>query len=408
MARSDFLTWLPLDEMAQILGLNPLKFNQLYSDTLFPNNVCGDVFFQHDWDHSDRVGRDTIAMTVQQAELEIAREVGYNLMPDWTLDERVPYPRPAVPESYNIYGVNPRYQMKSVETKLGHVICGGIRTKTIIQAGCAVGRSDADGDGYSELCTVTLATSVTNTNEIHVYYPGRGGDDGWEIRPIKISLAGGIATITFNSWLIVLGTELERFAPETLDAHDAANYETTVDVYRVYNDPSQQATLAWENQPVGLNCCGTCTACQLNAQEACFHVRENELGIVVPAPATWNTSTSSFDSAEYSVCREPDWVRLWYYSGYIDQKLPRPYAELSNSWKYPIAFYAASKFDRGVCGCSNVREFIDKWRRDAAFSSQDEGGFTLTAEQASNRLGTTMGAMFAYRYIQRPGIRINK
>jgi len=62
MARSDIRTWLPLDEFAQIIGLDPLGFNGLHSPTLQRNTVCGDVFFQQDWQHSDRLGRDTIAM----------------------------------------------------------------------------------------------------------------------------------------------------------------------------------------------------------------------------------------------------------------------------------------------------------------------------------------------------------
>ena len=89
-------------------------------------------------------------------------------------------------------------------------------------------------------------------------------------------------------------------------------------------------------------------------------------------------------------------------------KLTRPYVELSPVWKYAIAYFAASKFERSVCGCSNVNQFIEKWRRDGAFTSQQEGGFTMTAELAANRLGTSMGALYAYRTIHQNGMRINK
>ena len=61
-----------------------------------------------------------------------------------------------------------------------------------------------------------------------------------------------------------------------------------------------------------------------------------------------------------------------------------------------------------MCGCSNVNQFIEKWRRDAAFSSQEEGGFTVTAEIAANRLGTSMGALYAWRKINQNGVRVNK
>src|SRR3990172_2420119 len=73
-------TWLSEFEWAQIVGLNPIHFAGLAS-TLFGNNVCGEGFFEHSWQHSDRVGREDIRMAIKQAEMQIAAEVGDNLMP---------------------------------------------------------------------------------------------------------------------------------------------------------------------------------------------------------------------------------------------------------------------------------------------------------------------------------------
>lgn len=405
MARSTIKTWLSLDEFAQIIGLDPLGFNQLSSTTLRRNNVCGDVFFQQDWQHSDRVGRDTIAIAIQQAEQEISREAGFNLMPDWTVDERIGYPQPSTPELFGAWGINVRGQMKSVEALRGHVIYGGIKAKSLIEEGVAVVRSDIDVDGFQETCTVIVATTITDLNEIHAYYPAKSGDDGWEIRPITVSVSGGFATITFKIWQIAAANQMDALNAEPLDADNAASFETTIDVYRVYNDESTQVQFLWENDP---SCCGTCAACTLGTQAGCFVLRDPRMGFIVPSPATWDSSTSSFVSANWSACREPDQIRLWYRSGWRDQSLVRPYAELSPYWKYAVAYFAASKFDRPVCGCSNVSQFIDRWRRDAAFSSQEEGGFTVTAEIASNRLGTSAGALYAWRRIQQNGMRINK
>lgn len=147
MARSEYKTWLSIDEFGSLMGISPLELNQLSSSTLFPNNTCGGVMMQYAWQHADRVGRDDIALAIQQAEQEMARELGANLLPDWTLDERLPYPRPSFPEAYNLAGVNPRWQLKSVEALKGYLISGGIRAKTLIEAGAAVVRTDADGDG---------------------------------------------------------------------------------------------------------------------------------------------------------------------------------------------------------------------------------------------------------------------
>ncbi len=406
MARSDYKTWLALDEFSQILGIDPLGFNGLASNTYRQNNTCGEVFFQYDWQHSDRIGRDTIAIAIQQAETEMSLEAGFNLLPDWTYQERLPYPRPAFPESYNIYGVNPRWQMKSIEASKGHFIYGGFRAKSLIQVGAVVVRSDVDGDGFQETATAIVPITITDTNEVHAYYSAHNGEDGWEIRPIKVSISGGFSTITFKIWQIPADGQMDYLNPDPLDGDNPANYETTIDVYRVYTDISTQVQFLWENMPGCSTCCGTCVACELGTQTGCLHIRNERLGIVVPSPASYDERTATWTNQEWTACREPDQVKLWYYSGYRDWGLLRPYAELSNFWKFAVAVYAVSKFERSVCGCSNINSFVEKWRRDAAYASQQEGGFTVTAELAGNRLGTSMGALYAYRQIQR--LKVNK
>lgn len=408
MARADTITKLALDEYATIIGLNPFHFNGFYSNTYFKNNACGEVFFQYDWQHSDRIGRDTIAMAIRQAEDAMEAEAGFFLMPTWVTEERLTYPQPGRPGVFGLDGLNPRGLYKSVEVRHAHVISGGLKTKTLIQAVAAVVRSDVDGDGYSETATVTVPVTFTDIDHVRVYYAGMSGDDAWEIRPATVTISGGFATITFKSWQIPDHNKLEYANPDPIDGDLAASYETTVDVYRVYNDPSTQLQFMWENSDAVTNCCGTCVACQLSTQAGCFHLRDQRLGIIVPAPGSWNATDEAFDSSEFSACRDPDQVRVWYVSGWKDDSVKRPYVEMSRTWRYAVAYYASSLFDRPVCGCSNVKEFIQKWRRDAAFSSLQEGGFNVTAELMSNKLGTTLGALMAYKVIHSFGRRVIK
>lgn len=404
MARSPIRTWLPLDRWAELLGVNPLSFNQL-SSTLLQNNECGDPWFQYSWQHSDRIGREDVAMAIQQAEREIAAEVGYNLLPDWTTEERLAYPQPFQPGVYSGYGLNPKNQFNSVELRRGWIISGGVIARSLIQAGAAIVRSDSDGDGFSETCTVTAATSVTDANEIRAYLPGYSGADAYEIRPITAVISGGNVTLTFKIWQVVDPTLAERINPTAISADNAASFVTTVDIYRVYNDPATQVQFMWEN--VDANCCGTCTACQFSTQAGCFHLRDQRLGLAVPSPATWDSTAQAFTEYEWSACRAPDQVRFWYYSGWQDLSKARPKVEMDPYWEYAVAFFAASKLDRSACGCSNVEQFIDKWRRDAALNSKDES-INVTAELLSNKLGTSMGAIYAYKAIHRNGTRIIK
>jgi len=337
--------------------------------------------------------------------LEMAAEAGFNLLPDWTVGERLTYPQPAMTMAWG-NATTPRGFLKSIELKKGHIISGGVRAKSLIQAGVIVTRQDDDTDGYAETCVVIVATSVTDVNEIHAYYPAKSGADGWEIRPIKVSISGGSANIQFKAWQIAAANKMDALDGDVLDAHDAHSYETTIDVYRVYNDPQTQVQLMWEGCNDG-DCCVSCVACQFGTQAGCFHLREARLGLAVPAPGTWNATDLTFDFAEFSACREPDQVRFWYYSGYMDSNVERPYVDMAPYWEYAIAYYAASKFERPVCGCSNVNQFIEKWRMDIAFSDK-QGSFVTTPEMLSNQLGTTVGAIYAWKRIHQNGVRIIK
>ena len=406
-------TWLSLEEFRVIFGMDPFGFWQFSSPTLRTNTQCGEVFFEYDWQHSARVGRDSIVQAIAEAEQEIAREVGYNLLPDWTVAERLPYPQPSDPSIYGI-GVNPRWMGKSIELPRGHVIAGGVRTKAVILAGAAVTRTDADGDGYQELCTITVPTTVTDLNEFHVYYPAKNGADEWEIRPLRsVAIVGANVVITFYSWQIPAANQLENMVATSIDADVAGNYESTVDLYRVYNDPATQVQLIWEPSPVDIWCCGqaSCYSCQLNTQAGCFHLRDPRMGFAVPSPASWDSATQQFNTSMLAGCREPDQVRFWYYSGWQNQNLSRPLVQLDPYWKTTIAYYAASKFDRDVCGCSNVNQLIGKWRRDMAYAQSSATGgesFQETAEIMGNRFGTTAGAINAYRRVRQNGVAVNK
>jgi len=410
MARSEIKTWLPLDRWAEIIGIHPLHFNGLDASDLAPNTVCGSVWFQHSWQHSDRVGIEDVSMAIQAAEQEIAAEVGFNLLADWTVAERIPFARPGIPGVYNLSGTNPRGELNSIELRRGHVISGGVKTKAVISAGAAIVRTDEDGDGYSETCTVTVATTITEHNEIACYYAGKNGEDAWEIRPITVSFSGGNVVIQFKSWQVTVTDEMDAFDPDPLDAEVADSYETTIDVYRLYNDPSTQVQFMWENTPY-LNCsCGlsTCTTCQLSTQAGCFHLREPRIGIAVPTPGSWDSNDEGFDAAEWGVRRAPDQARFWYYSGYEDRNLTRSKVEMAKYWEYAVAFFAASKLDRSVCGCSNVQTFIDSWRMDVAVNEFQGTTVTVLPELLSNRLGTTRGAIYAWKRIQQTGMRVSK
>lgn len=396
MARANTYTWLPLDRFFELMGIHPLHANQFTSALIVSQSYCGDTWYQYDWMHADRTSRESIAMAIKQAEDKISEFVGFNLIPDWEIDERQRTTRPVSPEIFS-YGVQPRWTAKSITVNKGWVLTGGMQAKTLIQAGVAITRSDEDGDGYKETAIVTVATSVTDTDEIRVYFPGMGGEDIWEIRPLKsVDIVAGVATIEFRSWQIPDPDLWETMVLSTIDADVDANYIPTIDVYRVYNDPSKMVQFLWEGIP---NTCGCgdegCAECSKYSQNGCLSVRNERLGQFMYRPATYDSDTGQYQSTEWVMSREPEAMRLWYLAGWQNEKLPRPLVQMDYYWEPAVAYYAASLLERPICGCNNAAEFVKTWMEDLARVGTDHSWQT-TASQQDNTFGSRRGAIYAY------------
>lgn len=103
MARASTLTWLSLDRWAEIVGLNPLHFNGI-TTLLTPDSACNsgeDVWKQYPYQDAGKISREDLAEAIRDAENQIANYVGYNLLPDWVIDERHTTTRPAVRELFS-------------------------------------------------------------------------------------------------------------------------------------------------------------------------------------------------------------------------------------------------------------------------------------------------------------------
>ncbi|NIM48327.1 MAG: hypothetical protein GTO22_03560, partial [Gemmatimonadales bacterium] len=97
MARATTPTWIPLDRWAELLGISPIHFNGMYID-LGPSGDCGDTWYQNAWQQTDFVSREDVAVAIREAEMKIASELGYFMLPDWVIDERKKTVRPVRPE----------------------------------------------------------------------------------------------------------------------------------------------------------------------------------------------------------------------------------------------------------------------------------------------------------------------
>jgi hypothetical protein len=408
-------TLLNLPKYAGFMGINPVHFQGAAGTEVFPfmNNACSDLIPQTAWQATGRTSREDIAYAIQDAELEIAQVLGYWPGPFWIAQEVHPYPQHYRFDVWSSGGLDVRLQKIGIQTNFGKIIAPGQRAVTLVgtatTAAGTLAYSDADGDGFDETATITLPTTLTNVCELKVYFADMSGQQEWEIRPARSkSISGGVVTFTFPAWLFI-DRDLQAAYPTTdlfqgINLDTTANYVTSVEVYREYNDTTATSSeFFWQPSPQLLNgfcstCGGSgCVACQLTTQTGCFTIRDAETGVVSPAPASY--ASGAWSGLCFTVCRNPDEVSLWYKSG----KLPNinlrgaSCQELDNRMARAIAQYATTKLARPVCSCQAVAERYRWLKEDLSLSG--ETSFQITEDDLANPFGTQRGAILAWRYI---------
>lgn len=397
MARADTLTLIPLDRMAYHLQLDPYHFNGITSDLRRNAFACEDTWYQHNWQGSGKISRESLATALRQAEDVVSEYLQWYPVPQW-VEEEVPIPGYYKTEMWSPFNSNGR--AKSVVASWGMVQEVGRKTSALIGNAATV-FSDADGDGFNETVTVTIATTVTDTDEIHLYYPGHSGRDDWEIRPVdSITIAAGVATIVFQKYLIPLWNLVETI-PAPGDAHilidgdDDTNFLATVDVYRVYADPSQHITLYYDPSE-------DCTAvpCEETTVTGCLVIKNSRLGILSFSRADWDAGYTRKYFAY-----NPVKGRIYYRAGKRDTRMEYPNRQMDTNLERMISFYALSLLDTEMCGCTNTRNIWQHMTRDLSQITQEQS-FILNWEDARNPLGTTFAALRLWKYIQ--NIRIVK
>lgn len=412
MAYASIRTLIPLDNFAKILQIDPIHFNSIVTDLRPELNACDDIFAQHDWQMTGRISREAVAQALKQAEDTVISYLGYSPVPTWFEEEEHEIARPFKPELTYTRNMDIRGKKQSIDTNYGHFIEGGRKAKVLIDDAVAIVYSDSDGDGYNETATVTVTTTITEPSEICTYYPGKSGADIWEIRPTTVSIGAGVATIVFKKYQVALEVLLEKLADSIGDSYRAidgdndANFLSTVDVYQVYNDPSEQ--LYFYTEDSCQTCGGTgCVACGNLAESGCMYVRDSKLGIVGVARSTWNANTESFVAASFTNSRIPDKVKIWYRAGFQNRDLDHPLIQMDPSWERLLVFYSLTLMDTEIDGCENTQRIISYMRQDLA-RPMAEGTFAMASRDLDCPLGTSRAALMLWKRIVSPGVRLIK
>lgn len=375
-------TLLPLTRFAQIVQYSPMLFNQVQVAGLQDHGACSSPMLQYTWQQAagGRAGRDEVAFAIAQAEEFIEQQLKFPPGPKWFAEDIVSLPQ---------YGRHNRLGVNAINVRASHyhVVQGGFEDWTLIQASSPITYSDTNADGYAETATVTTATTVTNPAEIAVYYPGSDHDYAWEVRPVDVSITGGVATIRFARYQVVLPDLLEKLDANVVDGMDNANFLGAVDVYRRFNNPSKMAVVEWPQ--------GYCESvgCTLHTHDACFTVRSAEAGVLALQPGTWDTVNSQWNKQCPCWYDYPTRARLWYRAGLLEMPLKLEQA---------ISFLALSFLDRDFA-CEPMHNLQNYWKQDMALregSPSSSTSFQLSRQLLDNPFGTTRAAVFAWRIVQ--------
>jgi hypothetical protein len=392
MARSSVRTIIPLDRWAQLVGINPVHFNQIQVAGM---RTCDESIYQWPWQDAGRISREDIASALKRAEDAVAGILGYDIGPRWHTDELV---------SLNQWSW-------SGKLRYGHVLGGGVETLSLVGADVpitwdsrfstplGVATSDQPSLTYQDKATIQVTTSVTDPNEIALFYPASvlealgvsGGDYTWQIRPINVSISGGVATITCNRHQLVLPELLEEWVPGQLDGLNDDHFVGLVDVYRHYNDPSSQVEFRYRSCCCGGSFCGE-EVCTYGTQTGCLLPYQSKFGYVSLTPSTWNGNQHIYDLADFGgfPCAYPEGAMIQYKAGLdpIDPELERIVANL-----------ALSYLPTNLCSCSGINARYDDLISDYVASRNGSltgpTGFGLDPTP----LGTTKAAFEAFAVV---------
>ena len=304
--------------------------------------------------------RNYIYSYLSEAQKEIEDQIGYFLSSDWVVgtinDERDSLDRYVDQQLWRNVSTN-RSLVRTYNTRWQKVIQVGVRAVEDIALNQIV-------DHTSDPAVIgPVATTVTDINEIVVYHPG----EDLEINPSKITLAGGFLTIEIPRCRMVNFAQLDN--PESgWDYADLANFESTVDIKRVYTDTS--------GTQGNLVCGGGCGECTTTDVAGCLQIVNERLGTV-------EMKITNCGCGCYPVN-----VGLNYYCGQLNT---------TKNEKDIIVRLAHAKMPYEPCGCNFAQRL---WNMDRKTPE------IITRERANNPFGLNDGSWTAWLWTQQiKGIR---
>lgn len=404
---------LPLESFRSAFSYHPWHFWQLAGANNFPvSSDCADLIYRYMWQANDSVGREDIIKAIESAENKLQDHLRYAVAPHYVTETL--YPERWYDTKLNRVMYNDSTgRWLNVQLPEGKIQTIGIETRTIIGAALLV-YSDADGDGLNDTWSTSIATTVTDPTQIEAMFisADRGGapvGDEWTIKPITVTIAGGMATITGRAWQTVKPAKYD--AGTAVDPANAANFATSLDIYRHYCDPTgttqdtAQAVLIWETQPWPHFVAPIISSITPNSTDpaalgyalARVTLRDAENGVVAFGEAQYDSTSGQWLAITMSNFRPPDRILIRYLAGEaLDSR-----GQMQDRWQRIVAHFAAAELGKRVCACNGANRAIYEQQVDRAFGGDARvEKFTMTQGDDVSPFGYREGQLEAWRVVR--------
>jgi hypothetical protein len=403
---------LPLDEFRTEMGFNPYHFWQQANENVPVGSGCNSLISEYTWQRNDATGRNEIRQAIENAESRLRDYLGWSPLPHYVV-KTIQFPRYPDPrfDKIGYAGIDARWMSMNLEE--GKIIAMGSQHFDVIDADVAVVFSDANGDGVNDHFTLTTPTTVTDPDEIALYFSlaDRADavvtNDDWRIMPVKIVISGGNVTISGPSWLLVQPVKYQGVESNPIDPQLPGNFVTTLDIYRRWITSGSgaladaQCVFIWESRPYpwwanSYPVTSTDPAAVAMAVGR-VGIRDAERGIVDLAEAYYDAATGNWNSywPFMSQWRPPDRVEFRYLAGYklFNQNVTPEMRAL-------VSRMAAAELSRPICACDAANRELYRWQFDVsrAAGANDEQ-YAVSAADLGNPLGTCRGHVYAWKYI---------
>lgn len=422
---------LSLEDWRRLMGLHPYYFYNLTTggvEPIYPNSkpssACIAYVRKYAWQGADMLGREDVEQAIETAEKKLRDYLGYSIAPEYR-EETVPWSTYYDKSRDRYAGYEPSGKFIGVRLpNSGNIQAVGVETLTSIGtvSGASLVISDADGDGLSDTFTATIATTVTDTDQIALYFATADRLDSealsekWRIRPVKVTISAGTATIVGRYWLLAKPIKYEGVLSQPLDPTVVGNFVSSLLVYRRYTNPdgntldTSQAVLIWETRPCHgwWCCCGDCSDLSYSPADSSLDpaaqgmaiaragVRDARMGVVNVGGAVLNTTTSIWSAAGWATGYEPDRAIVRTYAGY-----PLENGNVSQRWQTIVARMAAAEMTKPICACEPANKQVAQWAFDLARTGgNNDERFAISAQDLDNPFGTRRGQVMAWKDVK--------